>query len=71
MISCISVFIFFTAELVCGDSLYSAIRCLAFIFVIIPGFIDNSLKVALLIADLYGLITNAAHDLINLGTLKN
>lgn len=64
-------FIFFYAELVCGDSLYSAIRCLASIFVIVPGFMDNWLKVALIKADLYGLITNATNDLINLGTLKN
>jgi uncharacterized membrane protein len=40
-------------------------------FVVIPGLEANSLKLTLLRAALYGLITYATYDLTNLATLKD
>jgi uncharacterized membrane protein len=40
-------------------------------FVIVPGLNANSLKVTLLKAALFGLITYATYDLTNLATLKD
>ena len=41
------------------------------VFVVVPGLENNSLKVTLLRAALFGLITYATYDLTNLATVKN
>lgn len=41
------------------------------VFVVIPGLKENSLKMTLLRAALFGLITYATYDLTNLATVKN
>ena len=41
------------------------------VFVVVPGLEKNSLKVTLLRAALFGLITYATYDLTNLATVKN
>jgi uncharacterized membrane protein len=41
------------------------------VFVVVPGLDNNSLKVTLLRAALFGLITYATYDLTNLATVKN
>ena len=41
------------------------------VFVVVPGLEKNSLKVTLLCAALFGLITYATYDLTNLATVKN
>lgn len=40
-------------------------------FVVIPGLVGNSLKVTILRAALFGLITYATYDLTNLATIKD
>jgi len=41
------------------------------VFVVLPGLEDNSLKVTLLRAAFFGLVTYATYDLTNLATVKN
>jgi uncharacterized membrane protein len=41
------------------------------VFVVLPGLEDNSLKVTLLRAALFGLISYATYDLTNLATVKD
>jgi uncharacterized membrane protein len=41
------------------------------VFVVVPGLVENSLKITLLRAALFGLITYATYDLTNLATVKN
>jgi len=41
------------------------------VFAVIPGLKAESLKTALLLAALFGLVTYATYDLTNLATLKN
>ncbi len=41
------------------------------VFVVAPGLQDNSLKMTLIRAALFGLITYATYDLTNLATLKD
>jgi uncharacterized membrane protein len=41
------------------------------VFVVVPGLENNLLKVTLLRAALFGLITYATYDLTNLATVKN
>jgi uncharacterized membrane protein len=41
------------------------------VFVIVPGLQDNSLKITLLRAALFGLVAYATYDLTNLATVKN
>jgi uncharacterized membrane protein len=43
----------------------------AVVFVVLPGLQDGSLKVTVLRALLYGLVTYATYDLTNLATLKD
>jgi uncharacterized membrane protein len=41
------------------------------LFVVLPGLKGNSLRITLLYAALFGLITYATYDLTNLATVKN
>jgi len=41
------------------------------VFVVVPGLEDNSLKITLLRAALFGLISYATYDLTNLATVKD
>jgi uncharacterized membrane protein len=41
------------------------------VFVVVPGLKNNSLKVTLLRAALFGFVTYATYDLTNLATVKN
>jgi len=41
------------------------------VFVVVPGLESNSLRITLIRAALFGLITYATYDLTNLATLKN
>jgi uncharacterized membrane protein len=41
------------------------------VFVVVPGLQDHSLKITLLRAALFGLVTYATYDLTNLATVKN
>ena len=43
----------------------------AVVFVVLPGLNDGSLKLTVLRAVLYGLVTYATYDLTNLATVKN